>query len=378
MSLAATGITSETYAPSLVTLRSTHPSDDRLTSLQRFAQAYVAAWAGQDATAVSGLYALDATLTDELLDLSVTGPDAVGALARAAADRGGLPGATLVGLPELGGPAVFATGNPDPGDPLDTVVLLLSPAGDCPSHVAIVLRLDADGRIAGEARHHGATDVGGCSVPRLPTTPWWEGLAIPPGVSVAHSGTLMVDDRTIEVRNSSPALDELLSWGLGRFTEAGLLPPAVESVTFVDRKAPACARINGLAAGGQVSLCFGTSDACTDDGCTGWRAWAKKAVLHELSHVWMTQNVTPETQSTFLQTSALPTWESADLPWGNRGVELAAETMSGALMDEPVTLNVKLGRRYTCAELATLYTALVGQPPTNPPCTGDELPPDSP
>jgi hypothetical protein len=277
-----------------------------------------------------------------------------------------------MGLPDLGGPAVFATGNPDPGDPLDTVVLLLSTAGDCPSHVAIVLGLDAEGRIAGETRHHGATDVGGCSVPRPPTQPWWEGLAIPPGVSVAYSGALTVDDRTIEVRNSSPALDGLLRWGLGRFSEAGLRPPAVESVTFVDRKAPACTGINGLAAAGEVYLCFGTSDACTDDGCTGWRAWAKKAVLHELSHVWMTQNVTPETQSTFLGASGFPTWESADLPWGKRGVELAAETMSGALMDEAVTMNVKLGRRYTCAELATLYTALAGQPPTNPPCAGQE------
>ena len=302
----------------------------------------------------------------------------MGALAHAAVDRGGLPDAGLVGLPDLGGPAVFATGNTDPGDPLDTVVLVVSTAGGCPTHVAIVLTVDAEGRIAGEARHHGTTDVGGCSVPRPPTTPWWEQLAIPPGVSVARSGSLTVDDRTIEVRDSSPALDRLLRWGLGRFTEAGVHPPAVERVTFVDRTAPACTGINGLATGGQVSLCFGTSDACTDNRCTGWRAWAKKAALHELSHVWMTQNVTPETQSTFLRASGLPTWESADLPWGERGVELAAETMSGALMDEPVTPNLKLGRRYTCGELATLYTALAGRPPTNPRCTGQEPFSDSP
>jgi hypothetical protein len=182
----------------------------------------------------------------------------------------------------------------------------------------------------------------------------------------------------MEVRNSAPALDGLLRWGLGRFTEAGLLTPAVDSVTFVDRKAPACTGINGLAAGRQVSLCFGTSDACTDDGCTGWRAWAKKAVLHELSHVWTTQNVTPDTRSTFLRESGLPSWESADLPWGRRGVELAAETMSGALMDEPVPMNVKLERRYSCGESATLYTTLTGRPPTSPPCAGHEPPSVSP
>jgi hypothetical protein len=85
---------------------------------------------------------------------------------------------------------------------------------------------------------------------------------------------------------------------------------------------------------GDVSLCFGTSDACTDDGCTEWLAWAKKASSMSSVTVWMTRNVTPETQSTFLRASGLPTWESADLPGGERSVELAAEIMSGALMDE--------------------------------------------
>jgi hypothetical protein len=185
---------------------------------------------------------------------------------------------------------------------------------------------------------------------------------------VEHSGTLTLVDRTIEVRNSSPTLDRLIGWGLGRFTEAGLVAPGVDSVTFVDRRAPACAGINGLAAGNDVSLCFGTSDACTDDGCAGWRPWARKALLHELSHLWLAQYVTPETQSTFLSASGLPTWESPDLPWGERGVELAAETMAGALMDEAVAPNVELTRSYACAQWAAMYTILTGQAPADPTC----------
>ncbi len=374
MSLAATGITSETYAPSLVTLRSTHPSDGRLTDLQRFSRTYVAAWEGQDATAVSDLYAADASLTDELQDISITGSVRIGELTRADADRGGLPDAAMVALPGLGGPALFATGDSDPGDLLDTVVLLVSSDAGCPSHVAIVLELDAAGRITGETRHHVTTDVGGCGVPRPPTGPWWEGLAIPPGVSVARSGTLTLDDRTIEVRNSSPALDRLLAWGLRRFTEAGLDPPAVDTVTFVDRMSAACSGINGLAAAGDVSLCFGTADACTDDGCTRWIPWAKKALLHELSHVWLTRNMDPGARSPVLRAAGLTVWESTDVPWGQQGAELAAEVLSDRLMDERVSLNTKLARRYSCEEVAEILGIITDMPQVEAACTTSTAP----
>jgi hypothetical protein len=275
-----------------------------------------------------------------------------------------------VALPDLGGPAVFATGDADPGDPLDTVVLLLATDGGCPSHLAVMLHLDADGLITEEIRHHAAADLVGCQVPQPPPGGWWEEVAIPPSVSVGHSGTLTVADRSLEVRNSSPALDRLIGWGLGRFPEVGLVAPRVDGVTFVDRKAPACAGINGLAAGDDVSLCFGTSDACTDDGCAGWRPWARKALLHELSHLWLAQNVTLETQSTFLRASGLPAWESPDLLWGQRGVELAAEAMSGALMDEAVAPNVELARNYACDQWAQMYTILTDNALASPPCAG--------
>jgi hypothetical protein len=369
-SLAATGITAETYAPSLVTLRAAHPDDERLNVLDATAEEYVSAWAGQDVEAVADLYSPGARITDDLLDITAAGTDEVRALGRAAPSDGGLPDSLLVALPDLGGPAVFATGDPDPVDPLDTVVLLLSADVACPNHLAVVLRLDADGLIAEEDRYHGAADLGGCHVPMPAAGGWWEEVAIPPGVSVGHSGTLTVADSTLDVRNSSPALDRLIGWGLGRFTDAGLVAPGVHSVTFVDRKAPACGGINGLAAGDAVSLCFGTSDACTDDGCAGWRPWARKALVHELSHLWLAQNVTPGARDTFLRASGLTTWESTDQPWGERGVELAAETMAGELMDEPVTPNVKLTRRYTCDEWAAMYAILTGDEPADLACSG--------
>ncbi|HSO03255.1 MAG TPA: hypothetical protein VLQ92_02150, partial [Candidatus Limnocylindrales bacterium] len=176
---------------------------------------------------------------------------------------------------------------------------------------------------------------------------------------------------------SSPALNRLLAWGLQRYSAAELDVPAVRAVTFVDRKAPACSGINGLAAGSEVSLCFGTADACSDDGCTGWRAWAKATLLHELAHVWISENVAQDVRDQFLSVSGLPTWESVDSLWGDRGVELAAEAMAGSLMDEPVTLNIEFDRRYSCAELARLYAILAGAPPVDPPCEDLGEPPPS-
>ncbi len=368
MSLAPTGITAETYAPSLVALRAEHPSDGRLRRVQRTADAYVAAWGNQDHPAAATLYAPTAHITDDLLGVAATGIDEVRALASASPARGSLDGAALVALPDLGGPALFAAGGTDPDDPLDTVVLLVTTDRGCASHVAVVLHLDDDGRIVEEGRHHSAADIGGCAVPRVSVGPWWDKVAIPPGISDARSGTLSVQGRTIEVRSSSPSLDRLLEWGMGRFAAADLSAPVVDSVTFVSPSAPACARINGLAWGEDVALCFGTSDACTDNGCAGWRPWVKRALLHELSHLWISQNVSPEVQVAFVRSAALPTWAADDSPWGKRGVELAAETMAGTLIDEPVALNAKLDRR-SCADLAGLYTLLTGVgPPAGTQC----------
>ena len=227
-------------------------------------------------------------------------------MAIAAPDAGGLPAVALVSAcgPRRSG-RVRDRGLSDQDAPLDTVILLLASADGCPGNVAVVLRMDDRGLITRETRFHTDAELGGFAAPTLHAGAWWDGLAIPPGISVEHSGTLTLHDRTVEVRNGSPALERLLTWGIQRFADADLVAPVLDSVTFVDRKSPACTGINGLAAGADVSLCFGTADACSDDGCLGWRPWAKATLLHELSHVWMSQNVTPATREQFLRAAGL-------------------------------------------------------------------------
>ena len=54
---------------------------------------------------------------------------------------------------------------------------------------------------------------------------------------------------------------------------------------------------------------------------------------------------------------------------GERGFELAAETITWAMMDQSVRVNPKLGPR-SCTELARYYEILTGSPPepTPPGC----------
>jgi hypothetical protein len=85
----------------------------------------------------------------------------------------------------------------------------------------------------------------------------------------------------------------------------------------------------------------------------------------------MNQNLDQAGRERFVRVSGKPAWASTTTPWGDRGVELAASTLSWALMDAAQPLNNKLGP-HSCTELARLYEALVGEAPTRvPPCPAD-------
>lgn len=81
----------------------------------------------------------------------------------------------------------------------------------------------------------------------------------------------------------------------------------------------------------------------------------------------MNENLDQAARERFLRTSGKPTWASTRNDWGDRGVELAASTLSWALMDQPQPLNRRLGT-HSCPELAELYQTLVGKAPTTSPC----------
>jgi hypothetical protein len=83
----------------------------------------------------------------------------------------------------------------------------------------------------------------------------------------------------------------------------------------------------------------------------------------------MDQHLTAEVIERFLTVTGKPTWASSTHTWGDRGVELAAETLAWAMTDQPSRINPKLGP-HTCDELTQYYQILTGRTPepTPPGC----------
>jgi len=58
-------------------------------------------------------------------------------------------------------------------------------------------------------------------------------------------------------------------------------------------------------------------------------------VLHEFAHVWEYHNVDDTTRDALVEMHGLETWRSSDVPWEERGVEVAAETIAKGLLERP-------------------------------------------
>ena len=361
--IGARGITSEVYAGSEASWRRSYGGADvrRLEIHQRAAD-YISAWASADARAAQVLYAQDAIVRDSIADVKLAGVAQIGTLAQAGVDAGGLPGVALDSLPDFGGPANFAAGQPtwrDDPPPLETQVLLVTvdDGSGCPGHLAIVLDLDADGRIVAEDRYHRVDDLVRCTGGVLPPG-WWDEVTVPPAVTIELTGTLDVAGHEVQIFNGTEGLSGLVAWAFGRFTAAGLPTPVVNSVTFLEGRADKCDNIVGLIDDREVTLCFMTG-ICGNDTCDWWTAPARTTALHELAHAWIDDHVSTDTRKAFLELAGLESWASADVAWGDRGVELAASTMAWGLLDVESWLNPKLGP-HSCAELTELFGLLVG------------------
>ena len=358
------GAASETIAASLASWRTHDPGDERTTAAQGLAQQYAQAWSRGDADAVRVLYQPDALITDSIAGLSARGAEQIVDVADSPATAGGLAAAVVDQLPDYRGPAIFAAGRPLDEVPFDTIALLMTTGADdsCPRRVATVLRLGPDGLIQAEERLHRIDDLQRCSADGALPPGWWDSAVVPDPILVQRTGTLAVGDLEIEVYNGTPGLERLILWSFDQFRAHGLGTPKVRRVTFHDGQIDKCEGVTGLILGDAVTLCFDSTAACLDRGCTAWDSWARKVTLHELAHAWMDEHLTPEAIAQVQAATAMPTWADPERAWGERGVEVAAETIAWATMDEPVRVNPKLGS-HTCDELARYYQILTGRPP---------------
>jgi hypothetical protein len=163
------------------------------------------------------------------------------------------------------------------------------------------------------------------------------------------------DTPTVEVQGADAAETEMIEWALGRFTQAGLeLPSTV--ITFHDDPT-GCSGNSGLFRHGtpaEVHLCIPAERP----------AKARKLIaLHELGHAWAETHTDEATRAAFLQERGINSWHDHSEEPHFWGAEHAAETISWALMDEPV----RIIRIYDArpAQLTSAYQVLTGNSPLN-------------
>ncbi|HEU4916337.1 MAG TPA: hypothetical protein VFV13_07210 [Acidimicrobiia bacterium] len=141
----------------------------------------------------------------------------------------------------------------------------------------------------------------------------------------------------------------LTEWALGRFDRAGLSVPPV-SIAFHHEKA-ACRGQNGYFQPGdphRVDICGFNWDR--------FLVTPRKVILHELAHAWVHENLSEMARQEFLDLRGLERWRDEEAPWGEQGMEHAAEIMAWRLMDEEISMT-SIGETDT-SSLARAYQLL--------------------
>ncbi len=111
---------------------------------------------------------------------------------------------------------------------------------------------------------------------------------------------------------------QMARWAANRFEASELGVPQVE--VHFHKDLSSCRGNLGYALGGRVDLCRDTVDVP-----------ARRALLHEMSHIWMDENLTPSSRMRFLELRDLSGWNASYDPWGLRGYEQGAEVIAWAL-----------------------------------------------
>jgi hypothetical protein len=328
-----------------------------LGAAQGLTARYLSAWSGRDAGAVGELYSETATVGDSLLGVRLTGRSAIGAYA---ADHGGVRlQQDLLGA----GPALYGYWA-EYQSHLTAYVTYTGDDGNlCPGGVTVELQIE-QGQIVAERRYHDVASMRRCVDRAELPDGWWTHAVIHEPIHDRVTGTVAVAGQRIEVHDGTTAANDLVRWTMARFPAAHLTAPAVTSVAFSEEahQAQCSGDDRGLAlktgSDYQIYLCL------TVDGTAP--PPARDLMLHELAHVWMWQNLTEPTQRQFVERMGLSTWGGTDVPWAQRGFELAAGVIAWGLTDAPVQSRLLANR--SCGDLAETFELLTGAGALRPPC----------
>lgn len=168
------------------------------------------------------------------------------------------------------------------------------------------------------------------------------GSLLPPAAgSTTHETSIPLEaqpaDNPITLIGHTPeqsaAVDELL----GRFADAGLDLPPITIAFWSSRDH--CGGHGGLHRGlGDIEVCLPSS-------------WM---IAHEMAHAWDVHNLSDPEREAYRRLWEAPTWASSEFEWHERAMELAANTIAFAMLnDDPEPY--KQIRSFLCT-----YEALTG------------------
>jgi hypothetical protein len=330
--------------------RDRRPDWPQADEAERLATSWTRAWSG-DTGEVDALYDRDARLVDTIAGIDLTGREGIAGLVGA----GGRWQITTVGADDVRGvyPLVRVRSSTKA---LEELVLVVAGHGEsgCDGEMLVWLTLDG-GLVTEETRYWPIERARRCRPAGDLPDGWWTGLAVPEPTTTPEStedidtrtDPVVVGDLEIAVYNGTPALNRLVAWGLGRFEAAGLTPPAIDSVTFT-RYSALCDDVQGLwvptAEGSELTLCTDEGFVCWDDTCSHFTPGTQVLILHELAHAWMHLTLDERVEQRFRDHVGLDVWNDDSVPWEQRAVEHAADTIAWGLMDRELLLLRTTGR----------------------------------
>jgi hypothetical protein len=327
---------------------------------------YLDAWAGSDRAAFDTVYARDAVVRDAIDGSTWTGEDAISTVI---ADSGGLDA----------GPAPRISYYDVDG--WREALVVVQTTGTCPMREARrwILRGDGDDmRIVEDIRYRHVPSVRRCALDDElePDDAWWSTFDPDPDDLGVTNLKTSIGGRVVEVINAEPEEMRFVRWAIERY-ELGLDVPEVDAIWFPP--SPDCPGEGSFArreddrygGGHSVTFCLTDADLRSARAQQPFAAVAARLALHELAHVWMYDHLTDDQRAEFIEWVSVEVWRAADHPWGDQGVELAAETIAWGLSGDAYAV-YEIEPRPSCAELHDRFVFLTGRPPlTTCPGVGD-------
>lgn len=123
---------------------------------------------------------------------------------------------------------------------------------------------------------------------------------------------------TVRVFGADDEHQRLVRWAFGRYEHAGLEVPPIDVHFHPDTSG--CYGHIGSQLGRRVDVCVVIVSEI-----------ARDALLHEMGHAWIDENVSAPVRDRFMAMRGLHAWNDQSVIWDERGFEHAAETLAWAL-----------------------------------------------